>query len=240
MEKKTMLIFPGQGSQYVGMGKEVYDNFPIARQTFEEVDEALGFKISKIIFEGPEEELKITSNTQPALMVTSIAILRVLQQEQGLDISKMAFLAGHSLGEYSALCAAGAITLSDTAKILKLRGKFMLESCPDGKGSMAAVLGSNLETVERLIKETRQTDVLVIANDNSDDQIVISGSIDAIERAIVHSKELGIKRVIKLSVSGPFHSPFMENAAKNLAIEIKNLKISKPQPSMFANITAQL
>ena len=240
MEKKTMLIFPGQGSQYVGMGKEVYDNFPIARQTFEEVDEALGFKISKIIFEGPEEELKITSNTQPALMVTSIAILKVLQQEQGLDISKIAFLAGHSLGEYSALCAAGAITLSDTAKILKLRGKFMLESCPDGKGSMAAVLGSNLETVEMLIKETRETDVLVIANDNSDDQIVISGSINAIERAIVHSKELGIKRVIKLPVSGPFHSPFMENAAKNLAIEIKNLKISKPQPAIVANITAQL
>lgn len=234
-----MLIFPGQGSQYVGMGKEVYDNFPIARQTFEEVDEALGFKLSKIIFEGPEEELKITSNTQPALMVTSMAILRVLQQEQGLDISKMAFLAGHSLGEYSGLCAAGAVTLSDTARILKLRGKFMLESCPDGKGSMAAVLGSNIETVERLIMEARQTDVLVIANDNSDDQVVISGSVEAIDRAILHSKELGIKRVIKLPVSGPFHSPFMEAAAKNLAVEIRSLNVSVPKPSIIANITAQ-
>lgn len=234
-----MLIFPGQGSQYVGMGKEVYDNFAVARQTFEEVDEALDFKLSKIIFEGPEEELKITSNTQPALMVTSMAILRVLQQEQGLDISKMAFLAGHSLGEYSALCAAGAATLSDTARILKLRGKFMLESCPDGKGSMAAVLGSNIETVERLIMEARQTDVLVIANDNSDDQVVISGSVEAIDRAILHSKELGIKRVIKLPVSGPFHSPFMEAAAKNLAVEIRNLNVSVPKPSIIANITAQ-
>ena len=237
--QKTMLIFPGQGSQYVGMGKEVYDNFAVARQTFEEVDDALGFKLSKIIFEGPEEDLKITSNTPPALMVTSIAILRVLE-EQGLDVKKMAFLAGHSLGEYSALCAAGAITLSDTARILNSRGNFMLESCPNGKGSMAAVLGSNIETVERLIKETRGTDVLVIANDNSDDQVVISGSIEAIDRAVLHSKELGIKRVIKLPVSGPFHSPFMESAAKNLAVDIRNLKVSTPQPSIVANITAQL
>ncbi len=239
MDKKTMLTFPGQGSQYVGMGKEVYENFQIARETFAEVDEALGFNLSKIIFEGPEDELKITSNTQPALMVTSIALLRVLQQEQGLDISKISFVAGHSLGEYSALCAAGAISLSETAKILKYRGKFMLESCPNGKGSMAAVLGSDIETVQRLIKETRNGDVLVIANDNSDEQIVISGSIEAIDRAIIHSKELGIKRVIKLPVSGPFHSPFMESAAKNLAGKIKDLQISPPKPSVIANITAK-
>lgn len=237
-DANTMLIFPGQGSQYVGMGKQVYDNFPIAKAVFDEVDDALGVKLSKIIFEGPEDELKITSNTQPALMATSIAILRVLETEKGLDVSKCKFVAGHSLGEYSALCAAKAITLADTAKILKFRGKFMLEACPTGKGSMAAVLGSDVATVNQLIKEVRDIDVLVIANDNSDDQIVISGSTEAVDRAIAHSKNLNIKRVIKLPVSGPFHSPFMEAAARNLAKEIVKITISKPVPNIIANITA--
>ncbi len=239
MPKKTMIIFPGQGSQYVGMGKEVYDNFSVSKDVFHEVDEALNFKLSKIIFEGTEDELKITSNTQPALMATSIAIFKALEQEQGLNLSGISFLAGHSLGEYSALCAGGAITLSDTAKILKHRGNFMLESCPNGKGSMAAVLGSNIENVQKLINEAKQNDILVIANDNSDDQIVISGSIEAIERSITLSKELGIKKIIKLPVSGPFHSPFMEQAAKNLSEKINNIKISTPKPSIIANITAQ-
>ena len=237
--ENTMLIFPGQGSQYVGMGKEVYDNFSIAKDVFHEVDDALGFKLSKIIFEGPENDLKITSNTQPALMATSIAILRVLEQEKGLDVSKCRFVAGHSLGEYSAICAAKAITLSDTAKILKYRGKFMLEACPEGKGSMAAVLGSNVETVLQLIKDVKDIDVLVIANDNSDDQIVISGSVEAIDRAVVHSKNLGIKRVIKLPVSGPFHSPFMESAVRSLAKKLADIKVSKPTPSVISNITAK-
>lgn len=235
----TLLIFPGQGSQYVGMGKAIYNNFQIAKDVFHEVDNALGFKLSTIIFEGPEDELKITSNTQPALMAVSIALLRVLKAEKGLDVSQCKFLAGHSLGEYSALCAAGAITLEDTAKILKYRGNFMLEACPSGKGSMAAVLGSNIETVNTLIKETKEMDVLIIANDNSDDQIVISGSVEAIDRAILHSKNLGIKKVIKLPVSGPFHSPFMEKAARNLAKEIQKITIKKPTPSIIANITAQ-
>ncbi len=236
--ENTMLIFPGQGSQYVGMGKQVYDNFPIAKAVFDEVDDALGFKLSKIIFEGPEEELKITSNTQPALMATSIAILRVLETEKGLDVSKCKFLAGHSLGEYSALCAAKAMTLSDTAKILKYRGKFMLEACPKGRGAMAAVLGSDILTVTQLIKDVKDIDVLVIANDNSDDQIVISGAVEAIDRAVAHSKTMGIKRVIKLPVSGAFHSPFMESAARNLAREITKITITKPTPHIVSNITA--
>ncbi len=235
----TMLIFPGQGSQYVGMGKQVYDNFPVAKEVFHEVDEALGIKLSQIIFEGPEDKLKITSNTQPALMATSIAILRVLEQEKGLDVSKCRFVAGHSLGEYSALCASGAISLMDTAKILKYRGKFMLEACSEGKGSMAAVLGSDIKTVSKLVKEAREIDVLTIANDNSDDQIVISGSVEAIERAIVLAKDLPVKRIINLPVSGPFHSPFMESAARKLARKFLEIKISTPMPFVVSNITAE-
>lgn len=234
-----MLIFPGQGSQYVGMGKQIYDNFPIAKDVFNEVDDALGFKLSKIIFEGPEEDLKITSNTQPALMATSMAILRVLEKEKGLVVSKCKFVAGHSLGEYSALCAAGAISLRDTAKLLKYRGQFMLEACPRGKGGMAAVLGANIELANELIRVSREVDVLVIANDNSSDQVVISGSIEAIDRAIQNARDLNIKRVIKLPVSGPFHSPYMESAAKHLATQFNAIKIAKPVPNLIANITAQ-
>lgn len=234
-----MLVFPGQGSQYVGMGKQVYDNFQIAKDVFHEVDDALGFKLSKIIFEGPEEELKITSNTQPALMATSIAILRVLEKEKGWNVKDFQFLAGHSLGEYSALCAGGAISLSKTAKILKYRGEFMLASCPVGKGGMGAVLGSNEKNVQNLINQVKEGDVLVIANDNSPEQIVISGSVEAIDRAVVKAKELGIKKVIKLPVSGAFHSPFMETAARNLAKKINEIEILQPFPSIVANITAQ-
>jgi [acyl-carrier-protein] S-malonyltransferase len=238
-EENTMLIFPGQGSQYVGMGKQVYDNFQTAKDVFHEVDEALNFNLSKIIFEGPEDSLKITSNTQPALMATSIAILRVLQKEKGLDVARCKFVAGHSLGEYSALCGAGAISLYDTAKILKYRGQFMLESCPAGKGGMAAVLGGKIEDVHELVRVSREADVLVIANDNSSDQVVISGSVEAIERAIQNAKELNIKRVIKLPVSGAFHSPYMEYAAKMLASKFHEIKIIKPVPNLIANITAQ-
>jgi [acyl-carrier-protein] S-malonyltransferase len=237
--ENTMLIFPGQGSQYVGMGKQVYDNFQIAKDVFNEVDDALNFKLSKIIFEGPEEELKITSNTQPALMATSIAIFRVLEMERGLDVSKCKFVAGHSLGEYSALCAAGAISLYDTAKILKYRGQFMLESCPQGRGAMAAVLGGDIETVNDLVRVSREVDVLVIANDNSLDQVVISGSVEAVERAIQNAKDFNVKRVIKLPVSGPFHSPYMEYAAKMLSGKFKEIKIKRPVPNLIANITAQ-
>lgn len=237
--ENTMLIFPGQGSQYVGMGKQVYDNFQIAKDTFHEVDDALNFKLSKIIFEGPEYDLKITSNTQPALMATSMAILRVLQKEKGLDVSKCKFVAGHSLGEYSALCGAGAISLFDTAKILKYRGQFMLESCPVGKGGMAAVLGGDIKSANELVHLSREADVLVIANDNSADQVVISGSIEAIDRAIQNAKDFNIKRVIKLPVSGAFHSPYMEHAAKMLAGKFNEIKISKPTPNLIANITAQ-
>lgn len=237
--EKTMLVFPGQGSQYVGMGKQVYDNFPVARDVFHEVDDALGFKLSKIIFEGPEEDLKITSNTQPALMATSIAILRVLEKEKGLVVSKCKFVAGHSLGEYSALCSAGAISLHDTANILKYRGQFMLDACPQGKGGMAAILGSNIETVKELVRISKEIDVLVIANDNSIDQAVISGSIEAIDRAIQNSHTLNIKRVIKLPVGGPFHSPYMNSAAKMLVAKFREVKITKPNPNLIANITAQ-
>lgn len=237
--QNTMLIFPGQGSQYVGMGKQIYDNFSIARDVFHEVDDAVGFKLSKIIFEGPEDELKITSNTQPALMATSIAILRVLEKEKNFNVKECKFLAGHSLGEYSALCAAGAMTLSDTAQILKHRGNFMLQSCPNGKGGMAAVLGSNEKDVQEFINKIKEIDILVIANDNSPDQIVISGSINAIDRAVSSAKDFGIKKILKLPVSGPFHSPFMETAARNLAVKIKDTKITKPSPNIVANITAK-
>ena len=162
-----------------------------------------------------------------------------MEKEKGLDVSKCKFVAGHSLGEYSALCTAGAISLYDTAKILKYRGQFMLESCPQGKGSMAAVLGGSIEDVNELVRVSREADVLVVANDNSTDQVVISGSVEAIDRAIQNAKEMNIKRVIKLPVSGPFHSPYMEYAAKMLSGKFSEIKISKPTPNLIANITAQ-
>ena len=231
-----MLIFPGQGSQYVGMGKEVYDNFAIARQTFEEVDEALGFKISKIIFEGPEEELKITSNAQPALMVTSIAILRVLQQEQGLDISKMAFLAGHSLGEFSALVANKTLSFEDGLRLVSARATAMQKACELTPSTMAAILGLEDQIVEEICSSI--DGVVVPANYNCPGQLVISGELKAVEAACAKLTEAGAKRALILQVGGAFHSPLMEPARAELASAIESTAFNAPICPIYQNVNA--
>jgi [acyl-carrier-protein] S-malonyltransferase len=198
---KKVFVFPGQGSQFVGMGKTLRDNFLEAKEVFQEVDDALGQNLSNIIFEGPIEELTMTENTQPALMATSIAVLRVLQKQTNKNIEDLCnYVAGHSLGEYSALCAAEAISLSDTAKLLKIRGSEMQKAVPAGKGAMAAVIGLSFSDVESLVSQANSEDEPIqIANDNSDGQIVVSGSLVAVDKAEPIAKELGAKKILKTS-----------------------------------------
>ncbi len=238
---KIVFAFPGQGSQYAGMGKSVYENYKIARETFAEVDAALGLQLSKIILGDNQEEITLTYNAQPGLMCVSIAILRVLEQESGKKIEELCSLAcGHSLGEYSALCAAGAVSLSDCAKILSIRGHAMNNAAPAGTGGMAAILGASDEQVAELLQKSLQNnEVLVIANDNSLGQTVISGSIEAINRSIEISKDLGIKRAVKLPVSGPFHSPLMQKAKEEMIIALQDLQINVPKVPVIANFTAK-
>ena len=231
------LVFPGQGSQYIGMGKDFSHNFPIANEVYREVDDVLGFSLSKLIFNGQIEDLTLTKNAQPAIMATSIAILKTLEKE-GFKIKKSKFVAGHSLGEYTALCASGAISLADTAHILKMRGIFMQEAVSVGVGAMAAILGLNLDSVETLVAEIKDNQICEIANDNEPNQVVLSGHRTAIEKACVKAKSLGAKRAILLPVSAPFHCSLMAPAQENMINLISGLNIEKPNVPLISNVTS--
>jgi [acyl-carrier-protein] S-malonyltransferase len=235
-------IFPGQGSQAVGMGLTLSQSFAAARLVFEEVDEALKQKLSKLMFEGPESDLTLTENAQPALMAVSIAALRVLEADGGWRLAdRAAYVAGHSLGEYSALAAAGSLTLPDAARLLKLRGQAMQKAVPVGVGAMAALLGPELEQVQKIAKqaadETKQ--VCGVANDNSPGQVVVSGAKEAVERAIAIATEQGVKRSVMLPVSAPFHCALMQPAADAMAEALAEAKIRQPLVPVIANVTAQ-
>jgi len=235
----TSFTFPGQGSQFVGMGKEFTEAFPAARQVFEEVDEALQQKLSHIISDGPQDVLTLTENAQPALMAMSMAIVRALEGELGKPLSSLcAYLAGHSLGEYTALCAAGVFSLSDTARLLRLRGQAMQQAVPVGMGAMAAILGLNATDVEALANDAALGEVCVIANDNSPGQIVLSGHKGAIDRAISLAPTRGAKRAIPLEVSAPFHCSLMKPAAEAMAIAIKDIPMGDALKPIMSNVTA--
>jgi len=232
-------IFPGQGSQSVGMGKALADASAVAREVFQEVDEALGQSLFRLMTEGPEDQLTLTENAQPAIMANAIATLRVLEKEGGLRLSEKAdYVAGHSLGEYSALCAAGAFDLSTTARLLKLRGQAMQAATPVGTGAMAALLGADIEKAQALAEAAAQGDVCTVANDNDPGQVVISGHKAAIDRAIELVKDHGIKRGILLPVSAPFHCPLMQPAADAMADALADAALSAPLVPVYANVTA--
>jgi [acyl-carrier-protein] S-malonyltransferase len=219
-------LFPGQGSQAVGMGKALAEAWPVARQVFEEADEALGFSISRLCFDGPEDQLRLTENTQPALLTVSIAALRVLEQEG----YRPAFVAGHSLGEYSALVAAGSLSFRDAVRLVRLRGRYMQEAVPPGVGAMAAVLKPPMERLEQILAEAAQGEVVAAANFNSPDQVVIAGHAGAVARASEALKAAGAKRVVPLPVSAPFHCPLMKPAQERLkadleAVEFRDLAV---------------
>jgi [acyl-carrier-protein] S-malonyltransferase len=232
-------VFPGQGSQAVGMGQALAEAFPAARELFEEVDEALKQRLTKLMREGPESELTLTENAQPALMAVSLAVLRVLEREMGHRLADVAaFVAGHSLGECSALAAAGAFTISDAARLLKRRGQAMQRAVPVGKGAMAALIGADLEQAEAIAKDAAQGEVCTPANDNAPGQVVVSGHTSAVERAVALAAERGIKRAIMLPVSAPFHCPLMQPAAEELAEALAELRILPPAVPLIANVTA--
>jgi len=234
------LLFPGQGSQAVGMGAALADAFASARQVYAEIDDALGQKLSVLMREGPEDQLTLTENAQPALMAVSLAVARVLKVEFGVDVSRAGFVAGHSLGEYSALCAAGSITLADTARLLKLRGQAMQRAVPVGRGAMASLIGpkTDLALAEAAAAAGSEVGVCVVANDNNAGNIVISGDKAAVDRAIEKAKELGA-RAIPLNVSAPFHCPLMQPAADEMATALASATIVAPSVAVVANVTAR-
>ncbi len=232
-------IFPGQGSQSVGMGQALSLASPAAREVFQEVDEALGQNLSKLMFEGPEADLTLTENAQPAIMANAIATLRVLEKEAGLLLAdKAAYVAGHSLGEYTALCAAGSLGLAETARLLKLRGQAMQAAVPVGEGAMAALLGLDFEAAAKAAAEAAQGEVCQAANDNAPGQVVISGHKAAVERAIEIAKGLGAKRGMLLPVSAPFHCALMAPAAEKMAEALAGANIAAPFVPVVANVTA--
>ena len=232
-------LFPGQGSQAVGMGAALADASRAARDVFDEVDEALGQGLFKLMREGPEDQLKLTENAQPAIMAHALAVFTALTREGGVSLEKAAdFVAGHSLGEYSALCAAGSFDLATTARLLKLRGQAMQEAVPVGEGAMAALLGADLELARRIAATAAEGEVCEVANDNDPNQVVISGHKGAIERAIALAKEMGAKRAILLPVSAPFHCPLMEPAADVMRDALGKTKIRPPAVPLYANVTA--
>jgi [acyl-carrier-protein] S-malonyltransferase len=233
-------VFPGQGSQAVGMGAALAEAFAAAREVFEEVDDALSQRLSRIMFEGPDSDLVLTENAQPALMAVSLAVVRVLEREGGMTLAdKAAFVAGHSLGEYSALAAAGAVSVADTARLLKRRGQAMQEAVPVGQGAMAALLGLDLPAVRDVAENAAQGEVCAPANDNADGQVVISGDAEAVGRAVEMAKEKGAKRAIMLSVSAPFHCALMAPAADVMAEALAEATIRPPRPPLVANVTAE-
>jgi [acyl-carrier-protein] S-malonyltransferase len=234
------LLFPGQGSQSVGMGAALADAFASAREVYAEIDEALGQKLSVLMREGPEDQLTLTENAQPALMAVSLAAARVLKVEFGVDVSRAGFVAGHSLGEYSALCAAGSITLADTARLLKLRGQAMQRAVPVGRGAMASLIGpkTDLALAEAAAAAGSEVGVCVVANDNNAGNIVISGDKAAVDRAIEKAKELGA-RAIPLNVSAPFHCPLMQPAADEMATALASATLVAPSVAVVANVTAR-
>jgi [acyl-carrier-protein] S-malonyltransferase len=238
---KYAFVFPGQGSQFVGMGKELAQNFATARDVFQEVNDALEQDLFKIMTEGPDAELTMTANTQPALMAFSMAVVRVLEKDFGINLKeKAAFVAGHSLGEYSAACAANVFSLSDTAKLLRIRGQAMQNAVPVGKGGMAAVIGLSYKDVGALVEAcTNGKDICVAANDNSDGQVVLSGATAAIDRAIEIAPEFGAKKCIKLAVSAPFHSPMMAPAADVMARAFMEVEAHDAQIPLIANVLAE-
>ena len=234
---KTAFLFPGQGSQSVGMGKDLADNFSVAREVFEEADQALGFSISKLCFEGPEDELRKTVNTQPAILTVSVAALRVLQQaEISFDIT-----AGHSLGEYSALVAAGVLDFADAVRLVNKRGQFMQEAVPLGEGAMAAVMGMEREKVVEICAEVeKEAGAVQAVNFNCPGQIVIAGKTAAVEKAAAALKAAGAKRAIMLPVSAPFHSTLLQPAAEKLALELEKVSFHEPKLPVVANVTGKI
>lgn len=233
--------FPGQGSQAVGMGADLAEAFPAARHVFEEVDEALGQNLFKLMKEGPEDELTLTENAQPALMAVSMAVMRALEAEGGFKLEEhVKFVAGHSLGEYSALTAAGALSIPDCAKALKIRGQAMQQAVPVGEGAMAAILGLDIETATEVANEAAQNDVCAPANDNAVGQLVLSGSVAAIERAVEIAKDKGAKKAMMLQVSAPFHCPLMQPAADRMEEALAEISINPPIVPLIANVTADL
>jgi [acyl-carrier-protein] S-malonyltransferase len=232
-------IFPGQGSQSVGMGLALSQASAAAREVFQEVDDALGQKLFKLMTEGPEGDLLLTENAQPAIMAHAIAVLRVLEKEGGVRLADKAdFVAGHSLGEYTALCAAGALDLSTTAKLLKLRGRAMQAAVPVGEGAMAALLGADLVKAQAIADAAAEGEVCTVANDNDPSQVVISGAKGAIDRAVAIAKDHGAKRAVLLPVSAPFHCPMMQPAADAMAKALADVAIRAPLVPVFANVTA--
>lgn len=232
-------IFPGQGSQAVGMGRELAEAFPSAREVFEEVNEALGQNLSKLMWEGPQEDLTLTENAQPAIMAVSLAVIRTLEQAGGFKLAdKAAFIAGHSLGEYSALAAAGTFTLADTARLLKKRGQAMQRAVPVGQGAMAVLLGLEFDAASEIAKEAAQGEVCEAANDNGGGQVVISGATAAVERAIEIAKTKGAKRSMLIPVSAPFHCALMKPAAEEMAEALAQVDLKAPAVPLVANVTA--
>ena len=231
------VIFPGQGSQIVGMGKEFYDKFELVKNLFKEADETLSVPLSKLILEGPKEELDLTVNTQPAIFLISYSIFTVIKKEFNIDLNKAKFFAGHSLGEYSALSCAGYLGFSDTLKILRIRGDAMQNSVPKGQGGMVAVLGSTVENVEKILKDNEKKFKVQIANDNSEGQIVISGKTEDLDKLIIILKENSIKN-IKLPVSAPFHCNLMSKATDIMSLELNKLNFKESKNKLISNVTA--
>ena len=232
------VIFPGQGSQIVGMGKDFYDKYTLVQDLFKEADDTLGFSLSNLILNGPKEDLELTENTQPAIFLISYSIFKLVKEEFNINLNKANFFAGHSLGEYSALASAGVLSFSDTLKILKIRGKAMQNSVPKGVGGMVAVLGSEIKTIENFINENKTKYECYIANDNSVGQIVLSGNIKDLEKMMVDLKSANIKN-IKLPVSAPFHCKLMNNATLVMNKEIEKLKFKEPKNNLISNVTGK-
>jgi [acyl-carrier-protein] S-malonyltransferase len=233
-------VFPGQGSQAVGMGKALAEAFPVARAVFDEVDAALGDKLSTVMWEGPAEAITLTENTQPALVAVSLAAMRVLEAEAGVDLKREAkFVAGHSVGEYSALAAAGSLTIADAVRLVRIRGRAMQRAVPVGMGAMAALLGVDFEQAAAIAAEAAQGELVQAANDNGGGQVVVSGHKAAVERAVEVAKAKGVRRAMLLPVSAPFHSALMQPAADVMADALAKVTINPPAVPLVANVTAQ-